>query len=145
MEERFRKRYVVNPSGGCWDWTGKLNPYGYALFAEAGEWLIASRVSMALAGKPIPKGRLACHHCDNRKCVNPDHIFSGTPADNSRDMAEKGRGTIGEKNRHAKLSLAQVNEIRADRKTTARDLAARYGVCSKTIRNYWTGRTWSKA
>jgi hypothetical protein len=90
----------------------------------------------------------ACHRCDNRACVNPDHLFLGTYLDNNRDMTAKGRhgygGLPGESHHQARLTAKQVREIRLARKAgvTGRELASRYGVSGSAIYSAANGRTW---
>jgi hypothetical protein len=91
-----------------------------------------------------------CHHCDNRKCINPEHLFLGTNADNIRDRDKKGRGWIprGEENPHTKLTAKQVLEIRERyRKRSSvnngRTLAKEFNVSSSTIGRAATGKSWA--
>jgi len=145
LKERLAAGFVIESDGGCWAWAGKLNPYGYGLIQKNNKWLMAHRVAYSLARGDIPPKMLVCHHCDNRRCVRPDHLFLGTHADNSRDMTLKGRSTACERNPNAKLSRDQAARIKRDHDTPARILAAQYGVTAKTIRNCRAGRTWSAA
>lgn len=146
IEERFASRFEVDAATGCWEWKGKISHQGYGLIQRnGGGFMRAHRLSVIIDGRNLAAHDLVCHHCDNRSCVNPAHLFVGTPADNSRDMAEKRRSTRMERNPMSKIPREQVRAIKADTTTPAKVLAAQYGVSPKTIRNYRAGRTWSEA
>jgi hypothetical protein len=126
--ERFRAKYIV-ADNGCWLWTaGKHDGYGRITVDERGYF--AHRWSYEYHVGPIPDGLLVLHHCDTPACVNPEHVFVGTQADNMADMVAKGRqGVRGGRNR--RLTLEQEAGIRAaytGERGEQKALAERYGL-----------------
>jgi hypothetical protein len=90
-EYNFHKNYTPVPESGCWLWLGSLNLKGYGRLMIKKKSVLAHRFSWEHHNGPISKGLLVCHKCDTPSCVNPDHLFIGTHADNLRDMRNKGR------------------------------------------------------
>ena len=90
IHSKIVNRTKLNSLTGCLEWAKGKHGYGYGLLCAFGE-VLAHRVSFILYKGPIPEGAFICHKCDNPCCVNPDHLFLGTPKDNTMDMHSKGR------------------------------------------------------
>jgi hypothetical protein len=106
---RFWKR--VDKTATCWNWMGSRNHKGYGQINKGKHKLeICSRASWMLHYGAIKKGLLVCHHCDNPSCVRPDHLFVGTPKQNTDDMIKKGRHDFSHRR---KLSEEDVCKIRS--------------------------------
>ena len=102
LKERLLSKRKIK-ANGCWEWTGAL-AQGYVLIhLRNNNFTKAHRLSWELFRGPIPKGLCVCHHCDNPKCFNPDHLWVGTHADNMKDKDRKGRGNKGRKLKRRQL------------------------------------------
>jgi hypothetical protein len=86
---------------GCWEWKGDLHPNGYAYTTnhETEKKYHVHRVSYEIFKGRIPEGLYICHHCDNKSCCNPEHLWAGTAKENMQDAKRKGRL----KNQHGRL------------------------------------------
>jgi len=131
-------------SNGCWLWQKKLLSNGYGRLKVEGRDVSAHRAAWAAWNGPIPNGLCVCHRCDVPACVNPEHLFLGTYADNSQDMARKGRhgNRGGERSPRARLNATQVAEIRASTEAS-RVIAARYGVSKDHVTRIQRGARWA--
>lgn len=155
LEERFWAK-VASPreQDECWLWIGSKDACGYGRIGRAPPNFKlegAHRVSWELANGTIPAGMHVLHKCDHPACVNPKHLYLGDHKENMRDRGRKGRSSggkfPGEKNRNAKLTEQQVDEIRKrlEAGETQRSVAKAFGVTQGHVSGLATGRFWRKA
>jgi len=141
-EERFWEK--VDKSGSCWIWTASTNGRGYGKFRISGKYATVHRISYEMHKGPIPAEMVVMHSCDNRLCVNPDHLNVGTHADNVKDKVTKGREARGSTHGLSKLTEVQVLEIRAKYPSwTQEELAAQYGVTTMCVSYIVHRKTWT--
>lgn len=144
LKERLFQHVVKTE--GCWLWTG-CTASGYGMIKVCGKGQGVHRISYKLHKGPIPDGLLVCHTCDVRNCVNPEHLFIGTPQENTQDMVNKHRQNTprGESSGGAKLTESDVKEIRRLRENghSLKSLAKQFGVTHPNIHYICTKHTWA--
>ena len=146
-EERFLEKMQRMDHDECWLWVSTKDKDGYGIFKLDGRDVKAHRVSWQLSKGSIPPKFLVLHKCDNPSCVNPNHLFLGTPMDNMQDKIKKGRAVYsrGSQLPQAKLLERDVLEIRSiyDKGGMTRNqLASEYGVSTTNISMIVNFRTW---
>src|SRR4051794_21087743 len=123
IETRFWSKLDKRGPDDCWEWQANRYPAGYGQFWMNGRNHQASRVAYILTHGSIELGKRICHTCDNPPCCNPNHLFQGTPRENTRDMIRKGRlnrartrhgYAHGEQHYRAKLTQEDVRQIRGE-------------------------------
>lgn len=143
MHERFWSKVDKGDPNKCWEWQAGKDGHGYGAFKIAKKQYQAHRVAYELTFGTIPAGvgyhgTCVCHHCDNPACCNPNHLFLGTAADNSKDQASKGLSKA------AKLTPDEIREIRRLRNEGAKQkvLAKKFGVDASTISRICARKAW---
>lgn len=138
IDDQTRMLNSIKKVNSCWEWQKSLNSGGYGRIIigsridNTRKIVTAHRYSYQLFVGKIPKDKWVLHKCDNRKCINPDHLFIGTRQDNVDDRQKKNKNKPidGELNPNCKHTINQINEIKklySEGKYTMRELASMYG------------------
>lgn len=152
---RFWAKVDVRSKDECWEWKAKTTRLGYGQFRLGDKLVLVHRVSAFIHGMvdsiAAKNGRKGCglvlHRCDNRRCVNPDHLETGTQSKNILDAFFRLRKTPqrGEKHGSAKLTEGDVISIRkayAEGGITQRELGEKYGISIPGVRDIIRKRNW---
>jgi hypothetical protein len=146
---RFWAKVDKGAGDGCWNWTARLsgkgmkrNSGGYGRIKINYRDLQAHRVSWVIHYGPVPDGLNVCHHCDNRRCVRPDHLFVGTDSDNMKDMHNKNRHPRRVPMKLNEASAAKIRKLSSEG-VAGYKLAKMFGVTNSTISYVINQKTWS--
>lgn len=131
--ERLKRRIIINPKTGCWEWQGSKNSSEYGNIYVGKRHFKAHRLMWKCVYGDT-QGLQVLHKCDNPSCVRPSHLFLGTQAENMRDKVLKGRAGI-------KLNIEDVRDI-CTSKLSPKELAEKYAVNIRTIRRVLNRETW---
>ena len=128
---------TVTTATGCMEWQRTFLSNGYGAITHKRRVWTAPRLLLHLQGR-LPPGLHALHSCDNRPCINPEHLRAGTHVENVRDAVTRRRN-------YTKLRAADIPAIRhmRDRGDPLREIAARFGVAPTTVASIVLGNTWS--
>lgn len=121
LYERFMSK--VRVADGCWEWQASTKLTGYGQFWYRERMALSHRVSWELHNGPLGESDYVLHHCDNRLCVRPDHLFIGSLSDNVQDMLAKGRA-FGQQKTHCPKGHAYTADNLLTRKSGKRDCKA---------------------
>lgn len=142
--EKFWRNVNMEYKDECWEWRGSV-ARGYGVVNFGPEWAsLAHRVSYHLR-EDDPGEQYVLHQCDNKKCVNPNHLYLGDQSKNMEDAKDRGQIKSGEQHPHSKLSEKDVSQIRkmASAGYTHEDIAEEYGIVRPHITNIINGVKWS--
>lgn len=145
LKDSFESKFIKGAENECWLWKASITKWGYGQLNWKRKVYRAHRLSYEFYKGEIAEGLFVCHRCDNRLCINPNHLFLGTADDNAKDMVSKNRSAKGEHHSHAKLKGKDVIDIRKMLKSglSNGEIAIKFNVKPGTIKDIKNGRNWS--
>lgn len=148
---RFWSKVDRRGKNECWPWKAYRSPSGHGrvqLGGRGARTITASRFMWELTHGPVPRGLEVIHRCPNGWCMNPSHLFVGTPADRGAELFRQGRTCAGERHPNSRLTAAQVAEIRAllasSPRPTLDAVAQRYGIAKEHVGAIGKFRLWTR-
>lgn len=151
VKERFWLK--VDKSGGCWIWQGARSGDGYGLFTVRlpggkRKTYLTHKFAFEQVFGEVPAGLYVCHHCDNPPCVNPSHLFQGTPGQNIKDSQEKGRRPVSPprsepKHRMDPYTVQRIRELVASGAMQTGEVSKEYGISTSNVRYILNGQIWA--
>lgn len=150
-QEKFWKLVKITGTDCCWEWKGRFTAKNYGIFNFSlgrNNWsveILAHRISFYLTHHQLPEKMCVCHKCDNTRCVNPEHLFLATKAENSYDRDRKKRQAFGTKNGKHRLTPDEVQKIRRMsfvQNVLGTEIAKAFNVSRGAIQHIIQGFTW---
>ena len=148
---RFWAKVDRRGADECWPWKAYRSPSGHGrirLGGRGARTMSASRFAWELEHGPVPRGLEVIHRCPNGWCVNPAHLFVGTPADRGAELFRQGRTSSGERHHKSRLTAVQVAEIRAllaaSPRPTLAAVAKQFGIAREHVGAIWKFRIWTR-
>jgi hypothetical protein len=149
-KDRFFEKVNKNTETGCWEWTAAKYRGGYGHFRRKvdGKWKMEKthRFAYEIHNEQFDKSLIVCHKCDNPSCVNPDHLFLGTPMDNVQDKMKKGRFKVIRNPKHRLLNLEIAKAIRQDHSNglSYEELQSKYSTSKQQVSRIVRNEIWKE-
>lgn len=147
IKNKLLNNIILNKD--CWEWKGTKNKKGYGQVKYNGGRFYVHRLSYLIFIGDFYENKCVCHSCDNPSCINPKHLWLGTPKENTQDMIKKGRRFDNSKDNHplSKLTIKDVISIKKEYSIgdkTQKEIAKDFGVVHQTISAILNNKRWIK-